>query len=228
MPFQEMYLSPMCQLMLFLRILLAGFCGLFIGMERSRRQKEAGIRTHVVVAVGAAAAMVISKYGFMDIVIYNSIQLDASRIASNVMTGIGFLGAGRIFTKSGSVKGLTTAAGVWATAAVGLAMGAGLYVIGLLTTITILFIHVNKNFFSRFEGNATDTIEAVVDNDDEIIEAFMAHLDEHDVRVMSSEIHKQDDGTIKMILAVKLNRGIDLNEAMSILRKSDKVKSFIT
>ena len=75
MPFQEMYLSPMCQLMLFLRILLAGFCGLFIGMERSRRQKEAGIRTHVVVAVGAAAAMVISKYGFMDIVIYNSIHI---------------------------------------------------------------------------------------------------------------------------------------------------------
>lgn len=129
-------LSIALELECFVRILMASLCGCMIGYERTRRLKEAGVRTHCVVACGAALMMVVSKYGFADIIqngvyLYGSDGVDASRIASQVVTGVGFLGAGVIFRTGTSVKGLTTAAGIWATSAVGLAFGAGLYLIGL-------------------------------------------------------------------------------------------------
>lgn len=95
-----------------LKILLATFMGAIIGFERKSRNKEAGIRTHAIVCLASALMMIVSKYGFFDVE-----RIDASRIASQVVTGIGFLGAGLIFIKNNSVNGLTTAAGVWATAA---------------------------------------------------------------------------------------------------------------
>ena len=117
------------------RIFVAACLGLLIGSERKNRNKSAGIRTHVIVALGAALIMVVSKYGFMDVE-----KADAARVAAQVVSGIGFLGAGVIFRTGTSVKGLTTAAGIWATSAVGLAFGAGLYLIGWLTTIFIVAI----------------------------------------------------------------------------------------
>ena len=228
MVFEEMFLSLGQQAWMFIRVLLAGICGSLIGMERSRRQKEAGVRTHMLVAMGAALAMVISKYGFADVVIYNSIQIDASRIASNVMTGVGFLGAGMIFTKSGSVKGLTTAAGIWATAGIGMAIGSGLYLLGIATTLVILAVHMNKSFISKFENNATDAIEVVVDNKPEVIEALLSQLEEHDIRVITSDIHKLPDNTIKMVLAVKMKRGIAFEETMRMMAENPSIKSFIS
>ena len=138
-------LTVTIELECFLRILMASLCGCMIGYERTRRLKEAGVRTHCVVACGAALMMVVSKYGFSDIIqngvyLYGSDGVDASRIAAQVVTGVGFLGAGVIFRTGTSVKGLTTAAGIWATSAVGLAFGAGLYLIGWLTTIFIVAI----------------------------------------------------------------------------------------
>lgn len=228
MVFEEMFLSFSQQVWMFVRVLMAGVCGSLIGMERSRRQKEAGVRTHMLVAMGAALAMVISKYGFADVVIYNSIQIDASRIASNVMTGVGFLGAGMIFTKSGSVKGLTTAAGIWATAGIGMAIGSGLYFLGIATTLVILVVHMNKSFISKFENNATDAIEVVVNNDPEVVKMLINQLEEHDIRVITSDVHKLPDNTIKMVLAVKMNRGISFEETMKIMAENPNVKSFIT
>lgn len=113
-------LSIALELECFVRILMASLCGCMIGYERTRRLKEAGVRTHCVVACGAALMMVVSKYGFADIIqngvyLYGSDGVDASRIASQVVTGVGFLGAGVIFRTGTSVKGLTTAAGIWAT-----------------------------------------------------------------------------------------------------------------
>ena len=118
-----------------IRMFVACFCGAIIGLERSRRQKDAGIRTHMIVALGSALIMIVSKYGFMDIMHIEGIRADASRIASNVVTGVGFLGAGVIFVRDVSIKGLTTAAGIWATAGVGLAIGAGMYPLGIAATL---------------------------------------------------------------------------------------------
>lgn len=104
-----------------------------IGLEREMRQKSAGLRTYTLVGVGAALFMLISKYGFSD-VLANRVALDPSRVAAQIVSGVGFLGAGIIFVRRDSVRGLTTAAGVWVTAAVGAAAGAGLPVIAALST----------------------------------------------------------------------------------------------
>lgn len=141
------------------RIVIAALCGTLIGYERKNRSKSAGIRTHCVVACASALMMILSKYAYMDVVeMYGDLmKIDPSRIASGVVSGIGFLGAGMIFINKQTVTGLTTAAGIWATSGVGMAIGAGMYWIGGAATLIILgiqiilhmtpklFIHRNKN-----------------------------------------------------------------------------------
>jgi putative Mg2+ transporter-C (MgtC) family protein len=105
-----------------------------IGLEREIRQKDAGLRTHTLVGVGAALFMLVSKYGFTDVLEKGLIVVDPSRMAAQVVSGIGFLGAGLIFVRRDSVRGLTTAASVWVTAAVGSAAGAGLLILAALST----------------------------------------------------------------------------------------------
>lgn len=105
-----------------------------IGVEREIRQKNAGLRTHTLVGVGAALFMLISKYGFTDVLDPRLVVLDPSRVAAQIVTGVGFLGAGLIFVRRDSVRGLTTAASIWVTAAVGAAAGCGLPVLAALTT----------------------------------------------------------------------------------------------
>lgn len=114
----------------------------FIGLERELRQKSAGLRTHALVGLGAAVAMMISKYGFADVTDQPGIGLDPSRVAAQIVSGVGFIGAGIIFVRRGSVRGLTTAAAVWVTAMVGMATGAGLYVLAVATTAAYLLIVV--------------------------------------------------------------------------------------
>src|SRR6202789_4288371 len=105
-----------------------------IGLEREIRQKNAGLRTHTLVGVGAALFMLISKYGFNDVLESGRVILDPSRVAAQIVTGVGFLGAGLIFVRRDSVRGLTTAAAIWVTAAIGSAAGAGLPVLAALGT----------------------------------------------------------------------------------------------
>ena len=115
-----------------------------IGLEREVRGKDAGLRTHCLVGVGSALFMLISKYGFTDVLEKQMIVLDPSRVAAQIVSGIGFIGAGLIFVHRGSVRGLTTAASIWVTAAVGSAAGAGLAVLAAVATgmyfvVTLLF-----------------------------------------------------------------------------------------
>ena len=128
-----------------IRIIIAAICGALIGMERKARLKDAGIRTHLVVALGSAMFMIVSKYGFEDMIARavemgdEIIKVDPTRVASTIVTGIGFLGAGTIFVRRNSINGLTTAAGLWSTAAVGMSIGAGQYIIGLGCTLILVF-----------------------------------------------------------------------------------------
>lgn len=105
-----------------------------IGLERELKQKNAGLRTHTLVGVGAALFMLISKYGFTDVLQSRLVVLDPSRVAAQIVTGVGFLGAGLIFVRRDSVRGLTTAASIWVTAAIGSACGAGLPLLAILAT----------------------------------------------------------------------------------------------
>ena len=111
-----------------------------IGLEREVRQKSAGLRTYTLVGVGAALFMLISKYGFTDALLPGRIVADPSRVAAQIVSGVGFLGAGLIFVRRDSVRGLTTAAGVWVTAAVGAAAGAGLPVLAIMATAVYLVV----------------------------------------------------------------------------------------
>lgn len=138
------------QLALAARVIAAGICGVLIGLERLTRSKSAGVRTHCIVAAGAALMMVISKYGFSDTVLgeMGIRGADSARIAAQVVSGIGFLGAGMIFVHKNSITGLTTAAGIWATAGIGMSIGAGLYVLGIVTMLTIIAAQIllHRNF----------------------------------------------------------------------------------
>lgn len=125
----------MQQLEYLIPILVAAFLGAVIGFERKKRSKEAGIRTHALVCMGSALMMVISKYAFSD-----SGDFDAARVAAQIVTGIGFLGAGTIVFKNRSIHGLTTAAGIWTAAGVGMASGGGLYVLAAGATVLVVFI----------------------------------------------------------------------------------------
>ena len=126
-----------------LRILIGAICGAAIGYERKSRMKEAGVRTHLIVALGSTMMMLVSKYGFFDVVTMQGISLDASRIAANIITGVSSLGAGVIFVRNRSISGLTTAAGIWATSdAWGFPIGAGMYIVGVFATLMIIVLQV--------------------------------------------------------------------------------------
>jgi putative Mg2+ transporter-C (MgtC) family protein len=123
-----------------IRLFAAAAVGSLIGLERERLLWSAGIRTHMLVCVGAALLMIVSAYGFGEATQMPHVVLDPSRIAAQVVSGIGFLGAGSILTRNSTVRGLTTAASIWAVAAVGLAAGGGLYFAASAATVIILVI----------------------------------------------------------------------------------------
>jgi putative Mg2+ transporter-C (MgtC) family protein len=118
--------------------LLAGSLGAIIGLDREYRAKEAGFRTHFLVCLGSALFMIISQYGFADIVKANGANYDGARVAAQIVSGIGFLGAGTIIFHKQFIRGLTTAAGMWATAGIGMAIGGGMYFLGVAATILVL------------------------------------------------------------------------------------------
>jgi putative Mg2+ transporter-C (MgtC) family protein len=132
-----------------------------IGLEREFRMKSAGLRTHSLVGVGAALIMLVSKYGFSDVIVTNQVVLDPSRVAAQIVSGIGFIGGGLIFVQRDIVRGLTTAAAVWLTAAVGMACGAGLPVLALFVTAAHFLVMVG---FARLSGriNLADQCELLV------------------------------------------------------------------
>ena len=134
-----------------LRIFVAAILGGAIGLEREYRAKEAGLRTHFLVAMGSALFMVVSAYGFEGTMITESHRWDVSRVAAQVVSGIGFIGAGTIiFHKSENVvRGLTTAAGLWVTAAIGLACGGGMYIRSIAATVLVLVGLEAFNFVLR-------------------------------------------------------------------------------
>lgn len=127
-------------------VMVAVVLGFAIGYERKLRFKEAGIRTHTIVCAGSALIMVVSKYGFGD-----SAEADASRVAAQIVSGIGFLGAGIIIYRKHEIHGLTTAAGVWATSGVGMAAGAELYIVAAGATVILIAVqclfHMNCKLF---------------------------------------------------------------------------------
>lgn len=209
-----------------LRLILAGICGAAIGWERTRKLKEAGIRTHVIVALGAALVMIVSKYGFFDVVIHDSIQLDASRIASQVITGISFLGAGVIFFKNDSVKGLTTAAGIWATAGVGLAMGAGMYTVAIVATVLIIVVHYSLHKGSVAENFVMDSLMITVyNNEPDVLEKLKDQLVRLEMNVKKCHVVKHKNNTITIRFLLRHSTEVEWEKIIELVQENTYVKS---
>ncbi len=223
--FDSLYTDFSESVFFLVRMVLAGFCGVIIGYERSRRQKDAGIRTHMIVALGAALAMIVSKYGFFDLLQFEGLRADASRIASNVITGVGFLGAGVIFVKDVSIKGLTTAAGIWTTASVGLAIGAGMYSVALgATLLMVLFQLVFHKFFTRLE-NTVNEFTVTLSDSVNAVKDFRTLLEKNKILIEKCKMSRNDDSTVTLDITIKKARTTSMDEILLIAEQNEHIIS---
>lgn len=170
-----------------LRLFVAGAMGVLIGLEREYRAKEAGYRTHFLVALGSALMMIVSQYGFMEMLKTDLIRLDPSRIAAQVVSGIGFIGAGTIILQKQIVRGLTTAAGIWATSGIGLAVGAGMYAVGISATLLVLLGLETLSYFFKSIGLRNMMIDFFTD-DKEVIKRVSKKFNTRNYVVVSYEM----------------------------------------
>ena len=173
-----------------LRLLLAGIMGAVIGLDREYRAKEAGYRTHFLVSLGSALIMIVSQHGFGEILDTPNVNLDPSRIASQVVTGIGFIGAGTIILHKQIVRGLTTAAGIWATSGIGLAIGAGMYTLGISATILTLIGLEVLGFLFKSVGMKSSAVEFSTDNK-ETLNQLVKKFNSKDFMIVSFQMDER-------------------------------------
>lgn len=200
--------------------------GAAIGIEREYHAKEAGLRTHLLVALGSCLFMLLSAYGFDAVLGHDHVSYDPSRIASQVVTGIGFIGAGTIILQKQVVRGLTTAAGLWVTAAIGLACGNGMYLIAAITTVIVLIslglINVFLPYFSQRDRNVTFQVA-----DYETLTAVLDNLLREKITVLNYEMHKdaeENDGKMLVSIEIRMKRYDNVKEITSILKNFEKVE----
>lgn len=201
-----------------LRILIAAVCGFALGVERSRRFKEAGVRTHMIVCCAAALMMIISKYGFADLTaadgtLYNGTRgADPARIAAQVVSGVSFLGAGMIFKNGGSVTGLTTAAGIWATAGIGLAIGSGMIWIGILCTLVIASIQMLMHIVTiGADSYKSCNIDILAENADDFQTTFNELMKHYDATVVECRITREE-GLVRYNATLKSKKQITADD----------------
>lgn len=209
-----------------IRLLLSAALGALVGLERSKRQKEAGVRTHCIIACTSALFMILSKYAFVDTAIgADGLRgADPARIAAQVVSGISFLGAGVIFKNGNSIRGLTTAAGMWGTAAIGMAVGAGMYWLGLIEAAILVAIQIILHRFP-VGADALTTQELLVEMEDtpELQAKFDALLQAHNGQVVESSLSR-DEGYLRMEITVRLEPPITHDEALAFMKANSGVR----
>lgn len=211
-----------------LRLVLACVCGAAIGFERSRRFKEAGIRTHIIVCVGAALAMIISKYGFEDLggILDGSRTSDPARVAAQVVTGISFLGAGVIFRNGGSIKGLTTAACLWATASIGLAVGAGMIAIGLFSTVLVTGVQILLHRYAvGSDAYAANRLQFTVKNGYEFNRSLAKQLEDWGATIAESKVDRRKDGTTDYDITIRRKQELTYDEMKAFMDAHGEILS---
>jgi putative Mg2+ transporter-C (MgtC) family protein len=208
-----------------LKLVLSSICGGLIGFERSLRHKDAGIRTHIILSMGTTLFVIVSRYGFIDKL--GSSTGDVTRIAANIVTGIGFLGAGVIFLRGGSIKGLTTAAGIWTTAGIGMSIGAGMYTLGIFSTFFIVGVQFLFHKFSPgTENMQLNELVFTYPAGSSVLESMQNQLQQHHITVQSIKICKNNDDTATATLCVWLNKEESLHGFMNIASVFPEIKEF--
>lgn len=208
-----------------LRLLVAGILGAVIGLDREYRAKEAGYRTHFLVSLGSALIMIVSQYGFQEIIQEDSVTLDPSRVAAQVVSGIGFIGAGTIIFQKQIVRGLTTAAGIWATAGIGLAVGAGMYVIGIAAMVlTLVGLEVLSYLFKSI-GMKSSMITFSTDNK-QVLKGIADRFNSKDYLIVSYQMDKQEHGETEIYqvtMVIKSKQNNDEGHLLSLIQEFPEV-----
>lgn len=202
------------------RLVIASICGVVIGLERTNRAKEAGLRTHCIVACASCLMMLVSIYGFSNLPY--AMHRDPARIAAQIVSGIGFLGAGMVFVKNQSIRGLTTAAGIWATAGIGMAIGCGMYVVGGTATFLILLAQTVLHFRMRITEKPRSKILTVknIENADIIKDKFH----ENNIMVYDTNIIKKS-GVFTYVFYIEIPYALDEEEFLRSLPYDCALKS---
>lgn len=208
------------------RILLAGVCGGIIGYERESRKKTAGLRTHVIVAVSSALMLILSKYGFQDVT-GQYVRVDPSRMAAGAVAAIGFLGSGVIFSRNKNISGITTSAGIWATLGVGMAIGAGMYVIGICTTGIVVLVEI---FLGR-QGKVSHIIKDVYEIELEYLQGAGSQIsaeirreleETYQCRILKFRTRKRGEH-IRLELLVRTAKGEELFHLAEYVEKYPEI-----
>lgn len=204
------------------RIILAVICGGIIGMERSLHRRPAGFRTHILVCLGAAMTTLTSQYLYL----YLDYYTDMARLGAQVIAGIGFLGAGTIIIARQRVRGLTTAAGLWAAAIIGLAVGAGFYEGAILATVLVeltatVFLKLEKQVITK-----TSNIHIFLEyNKPEALEEVLAYCHNKEIKIMHLEIsrNKEPENAAIALISVRLAHQMKSGEALAAMTAIDGV-----
>ena len=222
------------ELTMVLRLIVAAILGGIVGMERGSGDRPAGFRTHILVCVGSALFMLVSIYGFDDIAPVTTnleddigTRRDTARIAAQVVSGIGFLGAGTILHEGLTIKGLTTAASLWIVSAIGLAVGSGMYLLSTVATmLTMLTLVTFRTWEKRFAGTRSERrfIRVVTSNTPGIITEITGYLAECGIKVKTLNV-KSDNKNNNIILEIylKIDKNIDMGEVASGIKNIDGV-----
>ncbi len=203
------------QVMELIRLLLSCVCGFLIGYERQnhirlQHRKSAGMRTHMLVCVASAAMMLISKYGFMDVLVYgDNVRVDVSRVAAAIVSGVGFLGAGIIYVRRESIKGLTTAAGLWATSAVGMAIGCGMYVVGIALAVIVVVVQEMSRISLYRDAEHSATVMVELENQPNAVDRIIDWIKAQGIEISSLSSVKLEGNDIRLTLYVYVHEGTD-------------------
>lgn len=215
-----------------LRLLIAAILGGVIGWERERDNHPAGFRTHILVSVGSALIMLVSAYGFQEFMNQHNIQFDPSRVGAQVVSGIGFLGAGAIVRQGLTVNGLTTAATLWVVAGIGLAVGSG-FIYGALLTTVLVFISLEllKRFDYTFRlKNNMQVFSLQLDGQSVTIGQITALIDQKGFDIYRLEVDQseENDHWVNMKFYVKLSGKMSSAEILDEMRKLEGIISIQT
>jgi len=209
-----------------IRILLILVLSGLIGFEREMKNHSAGFRTHILVGVGACLMMLLSLYGFKEFLDYDYVRYDPARIPSYVVSGVGFLGAGTIMVYGGTIRGLTTAASIWAVAGLGLVVGAGMYDLAVFTTIVILLslIFLN-NFENLIIRSSTITVLEIVASHDLKIHELIVLLEERQIEMRNMEFAKTETNLRRIFIRVKVPKGGSFTKLLDEASKMNGIES---
>lgn len=202
------------------RLFLSMLLGCLVGMERKRKGQIAGIRTFALISMGATLAMLVSIYVPQELM--GEIHGDPTRIAAQVVSGIGFLGAGAIIQMKGSVRGLTTAAGIWMVAMIGLAVGCGLYVVSTIATLMILFILILlENIEHRVNvGSYSRTVRLRLPEIVSDIEPYRQCLNEHEGHLVNIYVeYDYESNETRLNLVILVHEGVDYARLLTHISK---------